>query len=169
MAEAAPDDGDSMHIIQLTFDIMHYSDHRKYDKQIRKLLQDPVNQHLRYPKSRRDYFGLVKIIIEKYDLINDREESHFKTIEAKYTGDNVSDEVFKDFKTMIDICLVYGRFRDIRILCELNTHPCVSHLTSFYVFVQLTSTHTTNFLKTTKNLCTGTSAYGYLNQIFVSK
>lgn len=71
---------------------------------------------MRYPESRSEYFGLVKMIIEKYDLINDRKDCHFKSIEADYTGGNVSSEVFEDFKRMIETCLVHGRFRDIRIL-----------------------------------------------------
>lgn len=87
------------------------------DIQIREQVQDPANYHLRYPS---DYFGLVKMIIEKYIAINDREDSHFETIEAKYTGDKVSNELYKDLMRTIDTYLVYGRFWDIRLLRELN-------------------------------------------------
>lgn len=119
MSEATSNSKLSKHIKQIETDIVSHFHHREYDVGIRELLRDPANRSLRNPKTRSDYHNLVALVIKNYNMINHEFDKNINSIKANYTDDNVSDEVWVDFKKMVDLCLIHGRFRDIRILCEL--------------------------------------------------
>lgn len=119
MSEATSNSELSKHIKQNETDIVSHFHHRKFDVEIRELLRYPANRELRNPKTRSDYHNLVALVIKNYNMINHQFDKNVNSIKANYTDDNVRDEVWSDFKRMVDMCLGHGRFRDIRILCEL--------------------------------------------------
>lgn len=111
----------SKHILALSMDVLEYSHHRKEDKTIRSLIRDPSNARLMYPETRSDYFDLAMLVLNNYLAVNTpwRGKTCSELVKEHYVGEEVSEEVFIDFKKMVDICLEYGRFRYIRILGEL--------------------------------------------------
>lgn len=124
MAELRPvsEGGRSKYVLQLEADDIQYSTHRECDEVIRNLLNRTDNARLRYPQSRQDYHDLVVLIIENYPyLIDQKHITHYSDIVKKnYTGADVPEDVFGEVKRIMDICLEHGRFRDVRVLGELN-------------------------------------------------
>lgn len=119
MSNAVSNSEFSKHIRQIKSDIVTHNDHRKYDVEIRELLRHSANRKLRNAQIRSEYHDLVAMVIKNYDVLDHKFKKNVNLIKVNYTNDNVSDEAWADFKRMVDMCVVHGRFRDIRVLCEL--------------------------------------------------
>ena len=110
----------SKYILQWDY-FVPYRLHKAYDARIRTFLEEPEKRNLKYPKSKDDYIGLVKLVAddspddfwgESTDVLMDR-------IRRKYIdGEH---EVWEEFQAVLDKCLEYGRFRDIRLLGMLKS------------------------------------------------
>lgn len=115
--------GRSEFIDGLDDDFTDYSHHRKYDAVIRGYLtQDDRYKRLRHPKTRDDYKELVVLVVSEYPPLRNRNllEYYSDLIEREYTGAEVNDFLWGEIKRMMDICLEYGRFRNVRGLGELE-------------------------------------------------
>ena len=95
--------------------------HMAYDARIRTFLEEPEYRNLKYPKTKDDYIGLVKLVAddspddfwgESTDVLMDR-------IRKKYMDGEP--EVWSEFQAVLNKCLEYGRFRDIRLLGTLES------------------------------------------------
>ena len=105
----------SKYILQWDY-FVPYRLHKAYDARIRTLLEETENRSLKYPKTKDDYIGLVKLVAddspddfwgESTDVLMDR-------IRRKYMDGEP--EAWEEFQAVLDKCLEYGRFRDIRLL-----------------------------------------------------
>ena len=110
----------SKYILQW-FNIVSDSLHMSYDVRIRTFLEEPVNGSLKYPKSKDDYIGLVKLIADDSpdDFWGESTDVLMGRIRRKYMDGEPA--VWSEFKMVLDKCLEYGRFRDIRILGMLKS------------------------------------------------
>ena len=95
--------------------------HMSYDVRIRTFLEEPVNGSLKYPKSKDDYIGLVKLIADDSpdDFWGESTDVLMGRIRRKYMDGEPA--VWSEFKMVLDKCLEYGRFRDIRLLGMLKS------------------------------------------------
>ena len=92
-----------------------------YDVRIRTFLEEPVNGSLKYPKSKDDYIGLVKLVADDSpdDFWGESTDVLMGRIRRKYMDGEPA--VWSEFKMVLDKCLEYGRFRDIRLLGMLKS------------------------------------------------
>ena len=109
-----------MYILQW-FNLVPYRNHMAYDARIRTFLEEPENRSLKYPETKDDYIGLVKLVAddspddfrgESTDVLMDR-------IRKKYMDGEP--EVWSEFQAVLNKCLEYRRFRDIRLLGTLES------------------------------------------------
>lgn len=122
MSELPPlkDGGRSEFITEVDYDLTQYSQHRVYDAEIRGYLTQADYARLRHPQTRSEYHELVMLVISRYPFLrSEKKMDHYSDLaKREYTGDDVAEPVWDEFKRMVDICLKHGRFRDIRLLGE---------------------------------------------------
>ena len=144
----------SKYILQWDY-FVPYRLHKAYDARIRTLLEEPENRSLKYPKTKDDYIGLVKLVAddspddfwgESTDVLMDR-------IRRKYMDGEP--EVWEEFQAVLDKCLEYGRFRDIRLLgvlkfCALMPVTTLTEIKENFIRI---------YLKFTRSICPPKSVY----------
>lgn len=114
----------SKHVYVLAEDVMEFSHHRQFDKDVRAKLRDPSNARLRKPERKRDYFDLTVLILNNCILIN-TPGNCVDIVKEHYLGDNVSEVIKNDFKRMLGICVEHGRFRSLRTCGEFRVPLCL--------------------------------------------
>lgn len=115
-----PPESLTAHIRVLSDDRIPSRSHELLDARVLEKLDKEVHRHLKDPKAREDYIGLVELVAITVKSFEDLGTVKYamKMIKAEYNSDNTSEEKWRDFKRLIDSCLTKRKFRMIRCLRE---------------------------------------------------
>lgn len=115
-----PPESLTAHIRVLSDDRIPSRSHELLDARVLEKLDEEEHRHLKDPKVREDYIGLVKLVAIAFKHFEELGtlEYAIKKIKAEYNSNNTSEEKWSDFKRLIDTCLAERKFRMIRCLRE---------------------------------------------------